>query len=119
LSVPSLLGTLPCGCHSRSSPIPQFKPVNVYRKRDSFRASFSDDCRWVTDKLEVIGSSVGLDRETRMSSVLDFLTRCRLAGTNPANFLDLRFLLAVGTCPARRIRWELLRFHSKLEKSSD
>ncbi len=30
-------------------------------------------------------------RLTRISSLLDFLMRCRLPGTNPANFLEPRF----------------------------
>jgi hypothetical protein len=43
-------------------------------------------CFRVTGNPEVIASAVGLVPTTRIPSVLDFLTRCRLPGANPANF---------------------------------
>jgi hypothetical protein len=41
------------------------------------------DCGRVTGNPEVIGWPSGLVRETRISSVFDFVTRSRLVGTDP------------------------------------
>src|SRR5271168_3177992 len=56
LRLASLLGILPCGCHSRIIvALPDSMHFKTYRK-----ASSSDDCERITGNPQVIGLSTGL-----------------------------------------------------------